>query len=314
MQLRWVGAIVIGLVLLTSAACIGAIVLIGVTQADMPTGDHVAKIEVRGQISAREATGLFAPDSASAEQIISELEAIREDGNAKALLLDIDSPGGTAIAAEQIHDELLRVKDAGIPIVVTFGSSATSGAYYIAAPADVIVANPGTVTGSIGVITQVPNMEELYEKIGIEMQTITTGEFKDMMQPARPLRDEEIELIQDLQDETYEEFVDVISAGRDLSESEVRELADGRIFSGRQAVENGLVDELGDHRDAIQIAGELGGLGDDPDVRDYSPSPPGFWDVFLGVTSGELELNLPGIFGPDIDPRDIHLEIRLSPQ
>ena len=314
MQLRWVGAIIIALVLLTSAACIGGIVLIGVTQADAPTGDHVAVIEIHGQISSRASTGLFATDSASAQEIVAELEAIRDDGNVQALLLDIDSPGSTAIAAEQIYDELLRVKEDGIPIVAAFGSSATSGAYYIAAPADVIVSNRGTVTGSIGVITQVPNMQELYEKIGIEMQTIATGEYKDMMQPARPLRDDEIELISELQDETYEEFIEVIAAGRDLSEAEVRELADGRVFSGRQAIDNGLVDELGDYREAVRIAGELAGLGDDPDVRDYSPSPPGFWDVFFQVTSGDLDLNLPGIFGPDIDPQDMHLEIRLSPQ
>jgi protease IV len=314
MQLRWVGAIVIAFVFLTSAACIGAIVLIGVTQTDAPSGDHVAVIEIHGQFAARDSGGLFSGESPSAERIIEQLETIREDGNAQAVLLDIDSPGSTAIAAEQIHTELMRVKDAGIPIISYFGSSATSGAYYIAAPSEVIVANPGTVTGSIGVITQVPNMEELFEKIGIEMQIIATGEYKDMMQPARPLRDDEIDLIQELQNETYEEFIDVISSGRDMSESEVRELADGRVFSGRQAVENGLVDELGDLREAIRIAGEVSGLGDDPTLRDYSPSPPGIWDVFMGVTTGDFELDFPSIFGPEIDPRDVHLEIRLSPQ
>lgn len=314
MQMRWVGAIVIVLVLLTSAACVGGLALVAVSQSDTPSGDHVAVVEVYGQISTREAGGLFAAETASAEGIIRELEQIRENGNVRGVLLDVDSPGGSSLASEQIYAELLRVQEDGIPVVAYFGNSATSGAYLISAPADLIVANPSTITGSIGVISQVPNMEELYEKIGIEMQTITTGEFKDMMQPARPLTDEEREIIQEIQDEIFDSFVDAVADGRELNESEVRELADGRIYSGRQGVENGLVDELGDHRHAVQAIGELSGLGDDPDLRDYSPGTPGFWDVLLGVTSGDINVNLPSPIEFDIDPRDLHLEFRSSTQ
>ena len=312
MQLRWIGAIIIVLVLLTSAVCIGGIVLIGVTQADTPTGDHIAVVDIHGQITTRDPGGLFAVNGASAERIIRELEEIRDTDSVKGLMLDIDSPGGAVIASEQIYTELLRVQAEGIPIVAYFGNTATSAAYHISTPADVIVANPGTVTGSIGVISQVPNLEALYEKIGIEMQTITTGEFKDMMQPARPLTEEERQIIRDIQEESFDSFVDAIAAGRPLSEDEVRELADGRIFSGRQGIENGLVDELGDRRDAIRTIGELSGLGDDPDLRDYSPGPPGFWDILLGAASGDININLPSPFEMEIDPRDVHLEIRSS--
>lgn len=310
MQLKWVGAIIIGLVFVTSIVCIGGIVLLGITQTDGPTGDHVAVVEVHGPITTREQTGLFVAEGASAERLVRELREIRENGGAKAVLLDVDSPGGSALASEQIHAEILRVQDAGIPVVAYFGSSAASGAYYISAPADSIISNAATVTGSIGVITQVPNLEELYEKIGVDMQVIAVGEFKDMMQPSRELTDEERQIIQDIQLETYDAFVDVIVNGRDMSEAEVRELADGRVYSGLQAVDNGLVDELGDYYHAVSVAGELGGLGDDPDLRDYSPGVPGFWDIFLGMTGRDIQVNLPGAFDIPIDPRDVYLEIR----
>jgi protease IV len=314
MNMRWIGAILIAIVLFTSAACIGGIVLIGITQADATGADHVAVIDVYGSITARPSSGLFAVESANAEQIVEQLREIRENDAAVAILLNIDSPGSTVLAAEQIHAELVEIKQDGIPIVAYFGSMATSGAYYISAPADSIVANPATITGSIGVITQVPNLEELYEKIGIDMQTITTGEFKDMMQPSRPLTDEEIDIIQTIQNESYEAFIDAISDGRDMSESDVRELADGRVYTGRQSIENGLVDELGDFQDASAIAGELSGLGSDPNLRNYTPGPPGFWDLVTGVTVGGVEIDLPSIFGPSIDPRDVYLEFRMSLQ
>jgi protease IV len=310
MQLKWVGAIVVGLVLVTSMVCIGGVILIGVTGTDGPTGDHVAVVGVYGGINTREQTGFFADDGASAERLVRELRDIRESGDARAVLLDIDSPGGSALAAEQIHAEILRVQDAGIPVVAYFGSSATSGAYYISAPADAIIANAASVTGSIGVIAQVPNLEDLYEKIGIDMQIIAVGEFKDMMQPSRALTEEERQIIQDIQLETYDAFVAAIASGRDMSESEVRELADGRVYSGLQAVDNGLVDEIGDYYHAVSVAGELAGLGEDPDLRDYSPSPPGFWDIFFGVTGRDIQVNLPGAFDVPIAPRDVYLEIR----
>ncbi len=308
MRLRWIGVIVVSLVLLTSAACVGAVVALGITQADVPTGDHVAVIEIHGPIMSSDPGGLFAANIASAERIVEQLDQIRDDSSVKAVVLDINTPGGGVVASEQIYEAVLRVQDEGTPVIAYFGDTAASGGYFISASADQIVANPATITGSIGVISQIPNMEELFDKIGVELQTIQTGEFKDMMQPSRPLTEAEREIIGSILDESYERFVEIIVDGRDLSETEVRELADGRIYSGRQAAENGLVDVLGDERDAISLAGELSGLGDDPDVRDYTPSPD-FWDVFVGFTSGEINLPFSAPFGIDIDPREMHLEI-----
>ncbi|MEX2425268.1 MAG: signal peptide peptidase SppA [Thermomicrobiaceae bacterium] len=309
MQLRWVGAIVIGLVLLTTVACIGGIVLIGVTQSDTPGGDHVAVINVHGQITTRAPEGLFATGGASAERIIDQLEQAGENSSVKAVLLHVDSPGGAVVPSQQIHDAVVRVRDGGTPVVAYFGNSATSGGYYVSAPADLIVANAGTITGSIGVITQVPNLEDLYDKLGIEMQTITTGEYKDMMQPARPLTEEEREIIAEIQEESLDDFVDAIVSGRDLDEEEVRELADGRIFTGQQGVENGLVDELGDYRDAVRLTGELADLGDDPDVREYTQTQD-FWDLVLGGGVDGSGISLPSIFDIDLDPRDMYLELK----
>lgn len=307
MRMRWIGAIVIAGVLLVSAACVGAVFVLGVTQVSVPSGDRIAVVPVQGQITTREPEGLFAVQGASAERIIEQLEDIKNDSSIQAVMLDINSPGGGVVASEQIHDAIVEVRDEGTPVVAYFGDTAASGGYYVAAPADAIVANPATITGSIGVIAQVPNLEELYDKLGIEMQVITSGELKDMMQPNRALTEEEREIIQEFLDENHERFMEVVAEGRDLSMSEVEELADGRIYTGRQAADNGLVDELGDYGDAISTTGEIAGLGSDPDVEELSPETPGFLDLVVGAASDGL--NLPAPFDLGIDPRDVYLEI-----
>lgn len=311
MRLRWIGAIVIAGVLLISAACVGAIFAIGATQLSLPDEDHVAVIPVHGPIVTRDPGGLFATDMASAERIVEQLERAREDSAVKAVLLDIDTPGGGIVASDHIHQEILRVQDAGVPVVAYFGDTAASGGYYIAASADIIIANPATITGSIGAIAMVPNFEELFEKVGIEMQTVKAGEFKDMLQPTRPMTEDEQAIIQEFLDETHEDFINIVAEGRGMELDEARNLADGRIYTGRQAQDNGLVDELGDYRDAVRITGELSGLGSDPELRDYGPDP-GFWDVFLGITSDALSFPTP--FDLEIDPRHTHLEIKYQAQ
>lgn len=307
MRLRWIGVIVVAGVLLTSAACVGAVFALGVTQADFASGDRIAVVPVQGQIMTRDSGGLFATEAASAERILEQLEEIREDSSIQAVMLDINSPGGGVVASEQIHDAIVEVTEADIPVVAYFGDTAASGGYYVAAPADTIVSNPATITGSIGVIAQVPNLEELYDKLGIEMQVIKSGEYKDMMQPSRPLTDEEREILQSYLDENHERFMEVVAEGRDMSMSEVEDLADGRIYTGRQAMENGLVDELGDYRDAIRMTGETAGLGSDPDVEEFSPDQPGFLELVGGAVVGELDLPAP--FDTGLDPRDVYLEI-----
>lgn len=307
MRLRWVGAIVIAGVLLVTAACVGAVFALGISEAEFASGDRIAVLPVHGQITTRESDGLFATEGASAERVIEQLEQVQDDSSIQAVMLDINSPGGGVVASEQIHNEIVDVTEAGIPVVAYFGDTAASGGYYIAAPADRIVANSATVTGSIGVIAQIPNLQELYDKLGIDMQVITSGEHKDMMQSTRPLTDEEREIMQEYLDQTYRRFVEVVAQGRDLSTSEVEELADGRIYSGLQASENGLVDDLGDYQDAISITGEMAGLGTDPEIQELSPSSPNLFDLLAGAMSGDFDLPFPFDFGTD--PRDLYLEV-----
>lgn len=308
MRLRWVGAIVIAGVLLISAACVGAVFALGISQAEFPSGDRIAVVPVHGQIVTRESGGgLFAAESASAERIIEQLEEIRDDSSIQAVMLDINSPGGGVVASEQIHNAIVEVTEEDIPVVAYFGDTAASGGYYIAAPADRIVANRATVTGSIGVIAQIPNLEEMYEKLGIEMQVVTSGEHKDMLQTTRPLSDEEREIMQRYLDQSYRRFVEVVAQGRGMSTAEVEELADGRIYTGLQGTENGLVDDLGGYQDAISITGEMAGLGTDPEVQELSPAQPDFFDLITQAASGDLNLPAPFDFGSD--PGDLYLEI-----
>jgi protease IV len=307
MRLRWIGAIVLAGVLLLSAACVGAIFALGVTQISAPTEDHVAVIPVHGPVVTREPAGFFASGVASAEVIVAQLEQAREDSSVKAIILDIDTPGGGVVATQQIHAEIARVREDGIPIVAYFGDTAASAGYYIGATADYIVTNPATITGSIGAIAMVPNFEELYDKLGIEMQTVTTGEFKDMFQPSRGMTKEEREILQTLLDESFADFKAAVAEGRNMSMSEVERLADGRIYTGRQAVENGLADELGDFRYAVSFTGELAGLGDDPVIRDYGPDPD-FWDVLFGFSQGLFDFPVP--FELELDPRNVHIELK----
>lgn len=293
MRTRVVGIIVaVGAVVVT-LGCVGLVVVLGLSAGTGSTGSHVALIPVKGTIVTSGGGGLFDTGSLSADWLIKQLERARNDSNVKAIVLEIDSPGGSANASYEIYLELQRVREAGIPIVAAFRETAASGAYYIAAPADHIVALPATITGSIGVIAQVPNMGELYEKLGIDLQIVKSGEFKDMLSPVRPLTDEEREILDEIIQQTYADFVRVVAEGRNLPEGQVRELADGRIYTGLQAQELGLVDELGDMRVARRVAGELAGLGPDPKVVVYGKSQ-SLLAALLAETAGRVGLGLPG--------------------
>jgi protease-4 len=190
-------------------------------------------------------------------------------------------------AAREIWAAVRRVQEAGKPVVAFFEDTAASGGYYISAPADRIVAMPDTITGSIGVIAVVPDLSGLYEKIGIRYQVVKSGEFKDMLSSDRPMTPEERAILEQVIQAAYDEFVQVVADGRHLPVERVRALADGRIYTGRQAVELGLVDELGGYRDALAVAGRLGGLGSEPSVRVYS-APPSVWEALSGATASLL--------------------------
>lgn len=201
-----------------------------------------------------------------AEDVIRQLRRYRKRSSVKAIVLRLDSPGGAVVPSHEIWEEVRRTRKYGKPVVASMGSVAASGAYYIACGADVIVANPGSITGSIGVISEFSSFQQLLEKIGIENTTIKSGEFKDTGNPSRRMNAAEKEYLQRTIDNVYEQFVDIVAKGREMDLDSVRGLADGRIYTGQQAYENGLVDTLGTLYTAIRIAGNLGKITGEPRV------------------------------------------------
>lgn len=230
-------------------------------------GDRVGLLYVDGIITAGGGgDDLFYSSGASSNHIVEVVNQALEDDGVKALVVRINSPGGSAAASQEIHDAFEEFSNDGRPVVISMADVAASGGYYIAAPADVIYANPATLTGSIGVIMQFVNYEGLFEMIGLDEETITSGEFKDIGSPMRPMTDEEREMLEEMLAQVHDQFKDAVATGRKFTDEEMDEIATGMIFTGQQAKEIGLVDELGGLQDAIAEAGRLAGLGDDPVV------------------------------------------------
>jgi protease IV len=219
-------------------------------------GDELQKIvvlEVNGVIQDGEDTGaLLAASGYNHQSFLRMIEQAKNDDTVKAIVLRVNSPGGGVVESAEIHDRLLKLKkETKKPIYVSMGSMAASGGYYISTAGDKIFASPETITGSLGVIMQSLNYEGLAKKYGVELVTIKSGPYKDIMNPARKMTEEEKEILQQLIRNSYEGFVKVISEGRHLPESEVRKIADGRIYDGRQAKQLKLIDEFGYLDDTI---------------------------------------------------------------
>ena len=174
-----------------------------------------------------------------------------ENDNIKGIILRVNSPGGGVVESAEIYDKILDIKKVKKPVYVSMGSMAASGGYYISAPADKIYASPETMTGSLGVIMQGYNYEKLAEKYGVEFETIKSGTYKDIMSPTREMTDDERKILQDMIDNSYNQFVKIIADGRGMTEKEVRKIADGRIYDGRQAKEVNLIDDFGHLDDVI---------------------------------------------------------------
>jgi protease-4 len=237
--------------------------------------DGVGIIELKGLI-------------VSSEQILKHLTELRNSPNVKSIVLRIDSPGGAVGASQEIYTEVKRTSEVK-PVVASMGSMGASGGYYAALGADNIIANPGTMTGSIGVIVKFPNLESLFEKIGYKSEVIKSGPLKDVGASNRPLSDEERNLMQDLIDNVYTQFVRDIAASRSMPEETIYDLADGRIYSGEQALEVGLIDSLGNFTDAIALAADLGGL-DTKDPQLIYPKVERKFSLFNLLTSAEQSL------------------------
>jgi protease-4 len=257
--------------------------------------DKIAVISLSGTITAA-GSSLFSGSTITPELVRDYLTRAEEDKAVKAVVFHIDSPGGEIEPCQEILWEIERVKETK-PIVVSMGGTAASGGYYISTQANKIVAFPTTQTGSIGVIYAVINVEELLEKLGIQIEIFKGGKYKDMYWGFRELTPEEEEIMQGMVDEYYEQFIDVVSEGRELSKEEVRNLATGQIYTGTEAKELGLVDELGDLNTAIDLAAELAGI-EAPKVEYYQPHRVTLWSL-LGLADS-IKTRISGLSAQDI--------------
>lgn len=213
----------------------------------------IAVLSVDGTIQdTGESTSLLGSTGYNHSFFMDQLEQVRDDESIKGVLLYVNSPGGGVMESAQIRDKILQIqKERSIPFYVSMGSMAASGGYYISAPADKIFASKETLTGSLGVIMQGYDYSELMKKLGITDNTIKSGAHKDIMSATRPMTEDEKKIMQSMIDDSYNEFVQVVASGRGMSEEQVRKIADGRIYDGRQAKENGLIDEFGYQEDAL---------------------------------------------------------------
>ncbi len=250
-----------------------ALVMFGAVISRVPIGDRVAIISIKGVI-------------VNPIPTVKKIERLRRDRSVKALVIRVDSPGGSVGASQEIYRAIERFRAEGKPVVVSMGNVAASGGYYVSAPADYIFANAGTITGSIGVIIQHVAYKELMEKIGVKATAIKTGKFKDTLNPFRELTPEEKKYLKETITEAYEQFLEAILKyrGKKISEEKLREVADGRVLTGERAKELGLVDELGGLEDAVEKAKELAGV---PKARAFFV--PEEKSLLQKVLGGEIE-------------------------
>jgi protease-4 len=234
--------------------------LIAVTDDGLPGGAKVAVVEVEGIIGGDAARGL------DTDGVIRVLGEYRDDPAVRAVVLRINSPGGVVAPTQEIFTAVRRLREAKKPVVASLGSVAASGGYYVAVAADRIYASPGTLTGSIGVVMQLANLEGLLKKVGVEYVVVKAGAYKDVGNMARAMTPEERRILQSLLDDVYDQFISAVADGRGLDPQAVRAFAEGRIYSGRQAQSLKMVDDLGGLEDAIEAAAKMAGLPAKPKV------------------------------------------------
>ncbi|MEJ5172468.1 MAG: signal peptide peptidase SppA [Hydrogenothermaceae bacterium] len=210
---------------------------------------------------------------------VESIAKAQKDESIKAVVIIVDSPGGAVGASQEIYRSIEKLREKK-PVVVSMGNVAASGGYYISAPANVIYANPGTITGSIGVIIQQVDLSEILNKVGVKVNTVKSGENKDILYPTKPLTPQQRQILEETVKDVYEQFLDAIVKYRKIDKEKLRQYADGRVFSGRQAKEIGLVDKLGNVQDAIKEAKILAKLPEDTPVIEIAPPKP-ILDEFL---------------------------------
>jgi protease-4 len=249
----------------------------GETEVTVGSGQKIAVVELTGEIT-------------SSEEIVRQFRKYRENSAVKGILFRVDSPGGGVVASQEIYEEVRKTRDAGKPIVVSMGALAASGGYYVSCGASRIVANPGTLTGSIGVISQFMNFDSLMRKVGVGVNTIKSGRFKDAGNPFRAMSPEDMSYFQQLMDDVHRQFIGTVESERKLAHDTVVTYADGRVFTGEQALRMHLVDTLGTYEDAIKIAARLSGIKGDPAIlKERKRGPSLFERLFGDVLAGNLD-------------------------
>lgn len=254
--------------------------------------DRIAVLSLNGVIQDTGGGTLFGAVGYNHQMFMSQLFDVLEDPTVKGVVLSVDTPGGGVLESSDIYDTIRAIQiEKEIPIYVSMGGMAASGGYYVSAPAEKIFVHPETITGSIGVIMESVNFAKLADKVGIDFNTIKTGPYKDMMSSSREMTKEERAMLQEMINDSYERFVDIIAEGRHMTTAEVKKVADGRVMNGRQAIEAGLADEfgkIGDVIDAIKVDHEL----ENATVFEYAPMD-SFSSIF-GVKVGNM-------FGRDVE-------------
>jgi protease IV len=263
------------LIIFITAAALGAIFFIVLFLSSRLTGGAASAalpVVGAGRVALVKIEGVLV----SSDRVVDELHDYADDSSIKAIVIRIDSPGGGVVPSQEIYNAVKYAKKEGKKVVVSMGSVAASGGYYVAAAADKIVANPGTLTGSIGVKMEFANFEKLLEKIGVQGMVVKSGEYKDIGSPFRAMTGPEQKLLQSVIDDVQSQFVSAVSEGRNLPEADVRAIADGRIFTGQQALTLKLVDQMGDLNDSILVAGGLAGIKGKPAIIEKRKKIPFF--------------------------------------
>jgi protease-4 len=239
------------------------------------TGDKIAVVELFGVIT-------------SAENVVRQIKNHRENKSIKAILLRIESPGGGVAASQEIYEEVRKTRESGKPVVVSMGALAASGGYYVSCGASRLVANRGTLTGSIGVISEFLQLRGALDKLGIDIKTIKSGRLKDAGSYSRKMTEEDQKYFQSLMDDVHQQFMHVVETERNLSHEQVLRLGDGRVFTGEQAVRLHLVDTLGTYEDAISIAAALAGIEGKPSIVKERKRR-SVWDALFGDVAERVE-------------------------
>lgn len=280
---RWTVRVILAVALLSLPFAFG---LSGEWRAGGAPGQSVGVVRLSGPIQSVIDDPLG--ERAGIEPVVAALAAAREDKRVGAVVVRINSPGGSAAASQEVHRAIRKVREAGKPVVVSMADIAASGGYYVAVAADRILANPSTITGSIGVYAQFLDLSELAAEHGVKLQTVKTGPYKDIGNPTEPFTENERQVIQAVVEDSLVQFVAAIAEGRNMSPEEVRRLADGRIYTGNQARELGLIDDFGGLDDAVELAAELAGIDGEPNVIEFGRRRRGLLQYLRVMASGLL--------------------------